>query len=197
MTRMELAKILTTFGYAWPNRFQFPSGDEANDALFINTWHKFLGEYPKEVVSHAAQAIIAQNQYPPSVHDFLKKIHDLASAREQQKGRISDTLPAEEVWYRLLDHVGYYGRYRINEALEKLPPLVRKVTECVGFERICRADEFALNSLRKSFIAIHDQLSESEKGLNLLPSAIKERLVGGRAQSLESEQNYLLGGDKQ
>lgn len=132
----------------------------------VEVWYQMLGHYTAEQFSLAIQDLIKTEEYLPSIARITKEI------AKQQTTFIPD---AEDEWQEVLKAIRKYGYYRKEQAMESLEPYTRKITQYIGFERICMASPDEQKWNKKNFIEEYNTLKDKE--INNLQIGTNERLM--------------------
>lgn len=132
----------------------------------IEVWYSMLNEYTSEEFSKAIQDLIKTEKYMPSIAHITEAI---------AKQKTSNLPSAEDEWQEVINSIHRYGYYRQKEALDSLNPYTRKITEYIGFERICMASPEEQTWNKKNFIEEYNSLKDKE--INNLQISSNEKLM--------------------
>lgn len=158
MKKEEFIKGMTLLGVAYNKGF---TEEE------ISIWYQMLGDNTEEDFSKAVQDLIKTETYLPSIAHFTKQI---------AKYKTSDIPSAEDEWQEVLNAVRHYGSYKETEALKSLNPYTSKITQLIGYYRICTSNQEQQIWNKKEFIDEYNSLKDEyitdlqigTKGVNLL-----------------------------
>ncbi|MGM0549345.1 MAG: replicative helicase loader/inhibitor [Bacillota bacterium] len=183
MQKPEVVQLLSYLNGCY-NSFNFPKNNEAENKLIIEIWTDFLQYYNKDLVySVLKKIIIHHNNYPPQVGEIVREI-------ERSKLSTEEKLNAGDAWALVLKAVRKYGYYRAAEALDSLPPAVRKAVENFGgFNAICHSQSND-SYIRTQFMNIYNQIKKEREEYQLLPAALKQELLETKIKKLESTDRY-------
>lgn len=128
-------------------------------------WYRELRDIPADVAEAALRKWVSTNKWSPSISEIR------AEAANIQHGKIPDWT---EAWERVLTAISRYGMYRVDEALESLDPLTRRVVGRVGFKRICMSTNEVAE--RANFRNCYEQIAEREQERQYLALPLQETI---------------------
>ena len=114
MDLKETAAVMAVLKIAYPRYYANTSKREAEEA--ISLWQTMLEEYPVAAVTGAVKALIATNQYPPTIAEVIERIKLLTKPAE---------LGEVEAW-GLVKNAIRNSTYHSIEEFEKLPKEIQK-----------------------------------------------------------------------
>ena len=114
MDLKETAAVMAVLKIAYPRYYANTSKREAEEA--ISLWQTMLEEYPAAAVTGAVKALIATNQYPPTIAEVIERIKLLTKPAE---------LGEVEAW-GLVKNAIRNSTYHSIEEFEKLPKEIQK-----------------------------------------------------------------------
>ena len=132
--------------------------------MMIEVWYNDFKDTTKEDFNKAIQEIRYTNKYFPSIADIKEKL---------AKTKTSNLPDAEDEWQDVIRAVRQYGSWSEKEALESLKPYTRKITEYIGFNRICMATPEEQKWNKKEFVEEYNSLVN--KSATNLQIGINER----------------------
>lgn len=187
MTYEDLVMVLTIISNSYPNKFNYPKGNEEDDELFEATWLKFLEDYPVKVVTTALRKLtVNQPTWPPTVGELVREIENIKTPAESK-------LTAGEAWEMVLDSIRRYGTvYNAKQAMDSLPKKVQKAVTCVGGIRVIGMSSEEDTFMMNRFMQVYDQLNDKYQKHEMLPRKIREDVeklaakFTGNALKLES-----------
>lgn len=163
INRKDIVDTITLLKITFPGGLKDLGEDELN--LMIDVWCEDFKNTPKEDFNKAIQEIRYTNKFFPSIADIKEKV-----AKENVN------LPlAEDEWQEVINSIRKYGYYRQEQALESLNPYTRKITQYIGFERICMASPEEQKWNKKNFIEEYNSLKDKE--INNLQISSNEKLM--------------------
>ncbi len=160
MTQVEVARLLTIMASAWP-QFE-PSEDK------VLLWHEMMQDVDYQVAQAALKVLIARKTFPPSIAEFRQEVLAISTPAEDQ-------ITPAEAWGMVVHAIREYGSYREREALESLPPAVRKTVEYIGWREICLSEE--PDVIRAQFMRMFQQVSERRQKEAVLPATLREQIA--------------------
>lgn len=128
-------------------------------------WFRELRDIPADVAEATLRKWVSTNKWSPSIAEIR------AEAATIQNGKIPDWT---EAWERVLTAVSRYGMYRVEEALDSLDPLTRRVIGRVGFKRLCMSTNEVAE--RANFRNCYEQIAEREHERQLLALPLQESM---------------------
>ena len=161
MTKEEFLKGITLLTTAYNKEFTVEQ---------IEVWYSMLHEYSVSQFSKAIQDLIKTEEYLPSIAHITKAI---------AKQKTSNLPEAEDEWQDVLRSVSMFGSYRQEEALKYLKPYTSKITQYIGYQRICMATAEEQIWNKKEFIAEYNSLKDKE--IVNLQIGEKEKLMLGES----------------
>jgi hypothetical protein len=167
MKKPEIIKMLTLLAGAY-NNFRYPKENEKETEFMEETWLFMLEEYDYPVVRAAVKKlIVTMPDFPPNVGQVIQEIDRLNNP---------DRILPEKAWSMALEVVQDYGTYNSKDAVDSLPPVVKKAVECMGgFDAIGRSevgDSYFMNQ----FMKVYRSLLEEEKEKEMLPGKLKREI---------------------
>lgn len=117
MTKLEIAELMTILQANYPDSFKGQS--DAVVGAKVALWHDFFKDIPKEVVSAAVKAFIANDTrgFMPNIGQINEQIHKLTN---------NETLTEGEAW-GLVSSALRNSAYNSREEFEKLPERIRRL----------------------------------------------------------------------
>lgn len=166
MTFDEFTTLFEILIAAYPGH-KFKDEDDMGRTVVI--WYTMLNDLPYELLEAAIQKHILQSGNPffPSINEIRTKALEILSP---------EATTAAEAWGEVLRAVQNYGMYNIEEGLNSLKPLTRKVADAVGFRTICMASEDEIGVVRGQFLKMYEQMANRQRQDALLPEAMKKKL---------------------
>lgn len=125
----------------------------------LNLWYTALKHYPDEQFIEATKKIMLNEKFAPKLDTLAEYCSEIAAP----------TLTDTEGWGLVVKAVNQYGYMRAEEAMQSLPPTVRKAVEHMGgFKLICASEEpdVIRGQFNKCMSAVNQQerMSKREKG---------------------------------
>lgn len=146
----------------------YPKETILPNALSMDQWYMQLQDIPFKVAQAALDKWASNNKWSPSIAE----IRELA-----KEGEVSEVPEWGDAWREALNAVSKYGSYQIQEGLDSLSPLTRRVIEQLGFKELCFADESRLDIYRANFRDIYVKLSQKAKSELMIPERVKKMLL--------------------
>lgn len=131
----------------------------------VSLWYRELRDIPADVADAALRKWVATSKWSPSIAELR------AIAAELQYGKIPDWTDA---WDKVQAAISRYGMYRVEEALNSLDPLTRRVVGRAGFTRICLSDNVVAE--RANFRNCYEQIAEREQEHRQLALPLQEQM---------------------
>jgi hypothetical protein len=171
MTKTEFSKITAAMNTYYPKEKPFPN------AAAIQLWYEEFKELPYEDVVAALRRHVNVSRWCPTIAE-LKEAIVVNTAGDQDWA---------EAWKECLKAVHRFGQYQVEEGLNSLSPLTRRIAEDIGFKTLCVGDEEAN---RANFRMAYQQIANNEYQRAALPKSLRDQiaLIGnGSAPLLEEE----------
>lgn len=163
INKKDIVDTITLLKMTYPGALKDLQEDELK--MMVNIWYEDFKNTPKEDFNKAIQEIRYTNKFFPSIADIKEKV---------AKGNVNLPL-AEDEWQEVINSIRKYGYYRQEQALESLNPYTRKITQYIGFERICMASPEEQKWNKKNFIEEYNSLKDKE--INNLQISSNEKLM--------------------
>lgn len=176
MNLNETSRILSVLAAAYP-RFQV---DEAGVTLKV--WHRMLKDIDYKAAQLAAEKLILESPFPPSIADIRKAAAEVMTPPEER-------INSAQAWGEVEKAIRCFGYYREKEALESMSPRTAKVVKYMGWQEICLSDQPGV--ARGQFLKMYKTVSEREEKEKLLPISLKHEI-----QSLAGGMRMIGGGKK-
>lgn len=128
----------------------------------IAVYYDLLCDLPVEVLQNAARAVLIEHIYatlPPVA--LIRQIAINSMAKPEDK-----MLPIE-AWGLVRWCVSRFGWSGGHKAMPHLPPLVRQVVNCLGWDALCGSTEFEVNRIH--FMRAFESMASRNKNVLLLP----------------------------
>jgi hypothetical protein len=169
LEKTEVIQLLSILDKYYNHKFNFPVEDDDENALVIETWHDYLGEYKYKVASVVLKKVMIEKEWPPTPGDLIKEIQK-AVTKDNPVMKIS----GPEAWNMVVSAIRRHSWvYNPKKVKEILPEPVLKAAEVTGFSLINNSGDdnsFIMNR----FIKTYEQIQEHEKERMLLPSGIRK-----------------------
>ena len=150
INKKDIVDILTLLKMTYPGALKDLQEDELK--MMVEIWCEDFKNTPKEDFNKAIQEIRYTSKFFPSIADIKEKL-------AKDKVNLPD---AEDEWQEVINSVHRYGYYRQQDALNSLNPYTRKITQYIGFERICMASPEEQVWNKKNFIEEYNALKDKE-----------------------------------
>ena len=165
----EIAAIMGVMVHAYP-RYELSA-----DSVRIYT--RMLSDIPVEILESAADQIMVQSKFFPSIAEWREMAHNLMIG--------THNIPsAYEAWQDAIHQVhrcGDYYRYQvITHEPEYSHPLVKKAVEIIGYRNLLESDNTVAD--RAHFFRIYESLLDrAEDEVRLLPEvkAVSDKYLAG------------------
>lgn len=146
----------------------YPKENILPNKVAMDQWYSLLQDIPFEVAKASLDKWAANNKWSPSIAEIrgLAKETDVIGVPEWG-----------DAWREALKAVSKYGSYQIQDGLNSLSPLTRRVVEQLGFKELCFADEENINYYRANFRDIYTKLSTKTKEELMIPQQVKDMLT--------------------
>ena len=171
-TEKEITKIMGVMAHAYP-RYELSA-----DSLKL--YGKMLADIPSDILEAAAQQIMAENKFFPSIAEWREMAHKLMVGKLQ----IPSAFEAWEDAMAQVRRCGDYYRYQLNQRTpEYSHPLVEKAVQVIGYRHLCESENISIE--RAHFFKIYESLlSRAEEDARMLPDvrAVSQRYIDGVAK---------------
>ena len=137
----------------------------ATDRELLNIWYKALEHYSDEQFIEATKKIMLNETFPPRLDKLAKYCSEVAAP----------VIDDAEGWGLVVKAINTYGYMRPKEAMNSLPPTVRKAVEYMGgFKIICESEEpdVIRGQFNKCMAAINQRERADRREKNGLMQAI-------------------------
>jgi len=158
MVKSEMMKLLTVLTEVYP-KF------EVND-IKAQVFYELLGDLDYSILQTAIKKHMLTNDYPPTIAELRKQALEIMNPSIQ--------MTAAEAWGEVQKAIRYYGWYREEEALASMSEGARKITQYIGWQNICEAEN--IDVLRGQFFKMYGQVEAREKTEALLPESIRNNV---------------------
>lgn len=163
--KKDIIDTITLLKMTYPNSLKDYGENELK--MMIEIWFNDFKDTSKEDFKKAINDIRYTSSFFPSIADIKKRIAE---------SKTSDIPSAEDEWQEVLNAVRHYGSYKETEALKSLNPYTSKITQLIGYYRICTSNQEQQTWNKKEFIDEYNSLKDEyitdlqigTKGVNLL-----------------------------
>ncbi len=182
-----IMKIRLNFENAYPTR------NDGEFDLLVESWYDALREYPKDVCNHAVNEALKKAKFAPRLGDITEEIENLLNAAlktdEELWAELTDVLPKvyEVSRYNSYPHYAAWSQHKLQEIFNSLDKSVQLFV--VNTSTLTEFAEMTDESLRY----------EKARFLKQLPALRKRGEERERAQRLlgtVKQQNALTDGKK-
>ena len=146
----------------------YPKENILPNAQAAELWFLQLQDIPFETAQGILNRWASLNKWSPSIAE----IRELAKEAD-----VSGVPEWGDAWREAIKAVNKYGSYQVQEALNSLSPLTRRVVEQLGFKELCTTDEDTISSYRANFRDIYTKLSAKAKEELMIPEQVKSMLT--------------------
>lgn len=137
----------------------------------VEFWYTMLKDIPYETLSVAVKKHISQNKWPPTIADL----------REQASETREELPSASDAWGEVQRAIRHYGSYREQEALESLPPIIRRTVKGLNYKSLCLSENEMAD--RAHFFKTYNAMAEREKKDSMLSTDVKLAIEGNRQRT--------------
>lgn len=185
----DITKLLMLAAASYGNRF------EATEAT-AKVWHRYLKEFDMQALTHAFDAHIATQNWPPTPADIRGLI------REKRKLAAPT---GEDAWNLCCRAAGGSGMNNYDEMLafvRERDPVAYRTAYAIGWHRICLTDYENLHYVQREFVKHYEGLLERGERMEALqvegPERDEARAILGNLQAkiLAADHPALPSGDK-
>jgi hypothetical protein len=155
MLKSDLLKIMTALAEVYP---KFVVNE-----MKTNIFYDLLKDLEYPVLQTAVRKHMLLSEFPPTIADLRKLAVEIKNPSLQ--------LTAAEAWGEVQKAIRYFGWYRGEEALASMSDGARKISQYIGWQNICEAEN--LDVLRGQFFKMYGQVDVREKTEALLPESVK------------------------
>ncbi len=157
----EITKLLMLAAASYGNRF------EATEAT-AKVWHRYLKEFDMQVLTHAFDAHIATQNWPPTPADIRGLV--------REKKRLAAP-NGQEAWDRCCMAASGAGMNHFDEMRSAVRdnPLALRAADAIGWHRICLTDHESLHYVQREYIKYYDGLLERGERMEALQVEGPER----------------------
>lgn len=135
------------------------------DDDMVNLWFKMLQHYEDETFIAAIKKIMLNEIFAPNLATISKYCSEI----------VAPVMDDTEGWGLVVKAINTYGYMRVDEAMNSLPPTVRKAVEYMGgFKIICESEEpdVIRGQFNKCMAAINQRERADRREKNGLMQAI-------------------------
>ena len=140
------------------------------DKDMVDLWFKMLEHYEDDVFVAAIKKIMLNEVFAPNLAIISKYCSEVAAPIEADDA---------EGWGLVVKAINTYGYMRPKEAMDSLPPTVRKAVEYMGgFKLICESEEpdVIRGQFNKCMAAINQRERADRREKNGLMQAIENKV---------------------
>lgn len=154
---MILAKTIKTF---YPDKKILQSSEE------MELWFEMLKDIDYRAAITSVKRWVSLEKFCPTIAEIREMSAEIQGEKYDEIG---------EAWELVLKAVRNYGQYRTEDALNSLPPLVRKCVKQVGFKDICLSEKIGVE--RAAFKNFYDTEVKKIKRENALSKDLKSEIL--------------------
>lgn len=179
MTKTDAAKLVAIMVAAYPNYDKFKNA-EAVQAT-VNLWAMMFATDDGGLVGLAVKKHIATSKWPPSVAEIRELMLEMTSP---------DLIPPDMAWAEVATAIRELSAYaERSEYEERLPPLVCRAADAVGWEhlRSLHRDAYVGEKAgmdRLAFLQQYTPMYERERRRAMTPEGIEVKIDRLREQRL-------------
>ena len=125
MTKAEVAAVLKLVVASYPNYDKFRDKNEV--ANTVNLWAVMFADDDRDIVTLAVKRHIAASKWPPSIAEIREIIVQIQHP---------ELLPPDMAWSTVADLMYSEGEYFSGDLNRRLPPLVARTVEVIGWHTL-------------------------------------------------------------
>lgn len=170
MTKAESAKLVAIIITAYPNSDKYKDAESVESV--VNLWAAMFSDDDYSIVALAVSKHIAISKWPPSVAEIRELMSEILNP---------GLVPPDEAWAAVNDLMATEGNHIYGDIYKKLPPLIARAVESIGYHRLVEMRRYGYNNgkagmERLAFIQQYTPLYEREKTKAMTPRNINTQI---------------------
>lgn len=177
MTKAEAAQMVAVIVAAYPNFDKFRSPDEVKN--YVGLLAMMFEQDSGGAVGLAVKKHIATSKWPPSVAEIRELMLETSHP---------EIVPPDLAWAAVSDLMFTFGRYQWDEVKKRLPALVVRCVEVVGWKQLYELHQNDANNPGRSagldrvaFMKQYEPMYERAKREAMTPAPITMKIAGQQA----------------
>ena len=183
MTKAEVAAVIKMVVASYPNYDKFRDRTEVENT--VNLWAVMFSDDSRDIVTLAVKRHIATNKWPPSIAEIREIIAQIQHP---------ELVPPDTAWSAVADLLYSEGEYFSGDLYKRLPPLVARVVETIGWRTLWEMGRGYTNKPgmnRVAFLQLYTPAYERAKRDAMLPAGIAEESAAAQ-RSLNNPSIQML-----
>lgn len=177
MNREEFAMFAAALRTYYPKESILPNSQA------MSLWYERLKDIPYKVAETALNEWVDTNKWPPTIADIREKSSTIVN------GEIEDWGAA---WEETIRAIRKYGVYNMEDALNSLSPMARKITQQIGYKHLCLSEDMTQD--RANFRMMYEQAAKREKLSSQTSQDVKRLISEIQAKRISlNNENGLQG----
>lgn len=178
MTRDEVKILINSIAVCYQKNLMPEISKE-----MIDMWFLMLKDLDYKETLSATAALIALNNYPPTINQIRGKLTEVKSK----------SIPAEMAFNLIRDAVKRFGNYRQDEAEAWLGPEIWSVAKRYQWSYFCEMSRDNITTYSAQFRRAWEGEAEAERQMAAIPEQVRRQLEKMRPKGLPpclAELNY-------
>lgn len=192
-SKADILRYITVVRLNFENAYPTRNDDEM--ALLIESWYSILKNYPREVCNEAVMQTLKRARFAPRIGDVVETIEKMQNVFQKSDSELWNELVkvTPQVWSLLQGYQDLDNKVTIKSLFDGLSPELKAyLHSSSGLRQIANYDYEQMSYERGRFMRIMPQVKEKEKTRRELPANVAV-LVKGLEDKIQIADKKLLG----
>ena len=176
MTEKETVEVVTLIVASYPASERFK--DAQTVRAMTKVWARIFKDDPSELVQLAVSQHISTNAWPPSIAEIRERMVRIAHP---------EIVPPDVAWAAVTDLFFAFGEFDHDDASKKLPPLVARCVEILGYSNLCEMHRYKHDSARAAFFAQYTPMYNRAKETAMTPEKLTKSISTALGHDSENQ----------
>lgn len=193
-SKADILRYITVVRLNFENAYPTRNDDEM--ALLIESWYSILKNYPREVCNEAVMQTLKRARFAPRIGDVVETIEKMQNVFQKSDSELWNELVkvTPQVWSLLQGYQDLDNKVTIKSLFDGLSPELKAyLHSSSGLRQLANYDYEQMSYERGRFMRIMPQVKEKEKTRRELPANVAV-LVKGLEDKIQIADKKLLGG---
>ena len=165
MTEKETVEVITLIVASYPASERFK--DAQSVRAMTKVWARIFKDDPAELVKMAVGQHISTGVWPPSIAEIRERMVKITHP---------EIVPPDVAWAAVTDLFFGVGEHDHGDASKKLPPLVARCIEILGYSALCDMHRCKHDSARAAFLAQYTPMYNRAKEAAMTPEELTKSI---------------------
>lgn len=192
-SKADILRYITVVRLNFENAYPTRNDDEM--ALLIESWYSILKNYPREVCNEAVMQTLKRARFAPRIGDVVETIEKMQNVFQKSDSELWNELVkvTPQVWSLLQGYQDLDNKVTIKSLFDGLSPELKAyLHSSSGLRQLANYDYEQMSYERGRFMRIMPQVKEKEKTRRELPANVAV-LVKGLEDKIQIADKKLLG----